>query len=361
MGRPARVAVVVPYFQRKAGVLTGALASIAAQRASFPLEVTVYIANDASPLRPEADIAAAALPSWVRVKVIDRENGGPSAARNTSLDAVEEDMEIIAFIDSDDRWAPDHLERGVVVLRGGADFYFTDHEPLAETGSYFKTLSETSWREDGGKIAVDPCGLPARLAYFGGRRLVADTGSGVEDVFDFTDADAIIPLCQEYIAHTSTMIISKAALGEVRFNESVRAAGEDFNYTCRLAVAARRVSFSSRVGCRQSEGVNIFMNAISFDSPNNVRLMADNLYAALALRSDLAPFPEARALLEKKIRSRMEAFAWVWARGIFVFRRLRLRELWPLIRTYPLDLAAFPFLIASFPFRRLLGLPIASA
>lgn len=48
------------------------------------------------------------------LRVVRRENGGIGAARNTGLDAVT--GELVAFIDSDDVWERDKLERQVRVL-----------------------------------------------------------------------------------------------------------------------------------------------------------------------------------------------------------------------------------------------------
>ena len=55
-----------------------------------------------------------------RVKVIHRQNGGLSAARNSGLDAAR--GEAIAFVDADDAVAPDYLEKLRAALeKAGAD------------------------------------------------------------------------------------------------------------------------------------------------------------------------------------------------------------------------------------------------
>ena len=55
-----------------------------------------------------------------RVLVLDRPNGGVSAARNTGLDAASGDT--VTFLDSDDSFAPDHLETLFSLLESaGAD------------------------------------------------------------------------------------------------------------------------------------------------------------------------------------------------------------------------------------------------
>ena len=49
-----------------------------------------------------------------RIRVVRQENGGRSAARNTAVPRGARPL--LSFLDSDDRWLPDKLERQVPVL-----------------------------------------------------------------------------------------------------------------------------------------------------------------------------------------------------------------------------------------------------
>ncbi len=75
-----------------------------------------------------------------RFRLIERENGGLSAARNTALDCCIGD--IIVFLDSDDYMKPDCLERTATEMAGNDcgivqfDLMLTD-----ETESYIKPIS----------------------------------------------------------------------------------------------------------------------------------------------------------------------------------------------------------------------------
>ena len=123
------IAVVIPYYQKSAGVLTRSLKSVFAQTLANDVRLDVIIADDASPLDPAGDVAEAGTPpAGVSIRVVKRANGGPGAARNTALDAVAKDCDLIAFIDSDDEWTPDHLSRAIEALGDEGDFYFANHK-----------------------------------------------------------------------------------------------------------------------------------------------------------------------------------------------------------------------------------------
>ncbi|MCP3460035.1 glycosyltransferase family 2 protein [Bradyrhizobium sp. CCGUVB23] len=98
----ASVSVVIPIYnctERIEGAIRSAL-----DQAPRPLEIIVV--DDASTDSFDRDAIAAIDP---RIRVIRHEtNRGGGAARNTGIDAAR--GELIAFLDSDDRWLPDKLK-----------------------------------------------------------------------------------------------------------------------------------------------------------------------------------------------------------------------------------------------------------
>jgi glycosyltransferase involved in cell wall biosynthesis len=76
-----------------------------------------------------------------RMRVIDRANGGESAARNTALEHAK--GEFLAFLDADDLYLPDHLEGTVGYLQTHADCdgVYTDGYYCDESGTLLQTLS----------------------------------------------------------------------------------------------------------------------------------------------------------------------------------------------------------------------------
>ena len=125
-------AVIIPFFQREAGVLAAAIRSALAQENAGPM--TVIVCDDASPSPAEIDLAMLDPGERSRVILIRQANGGCGSARNAALDILPDGTEWIAFLDSDDRWEPLHITRALAALREGYDFFFAnvirDPEPL---------------------------------------------------------------------------------------------------------------------------------------------------------------------------------------------------------------------------------------
>lgn len=103
------ISVIVPVYNVEKYV-GACLESILAQQVDGTFEVVVV--NDGSTDR-SADIVSRYVDEDSRVRLVTRENGGLSAARNTGID--EAVGRYIAFVDSDDMLAPGHLS----ALMGG--------------------------------------------------------------------------------------------------------------------------------------------------------------------------------------------------------------------------------------------------
>lgn len=128
---------IIPYFQRRPGVLSGTLQRVFAQR-NGP-EIGLIIVDDESPA-PAADEVALLSPSErAAITLIRQKNAGPGFARNVALDALPPTADWIALLDSDDLWEPDHLALAISTLRRGYDFYFTN-EQGGGTATTFDTM-----------------------------------------------------------------------------------------------------------------------------------------------------------------------------------------------------------------------------
>jgi len=122
--RPA-FAAVIPTYQRE-GTVGRAIESVLAQTFA-PREVIVV--DDGS-----TDGTRSLLARFTTVRTIVQEQSGSAAARNRGARAAS--AEWIAFLDSDDWWEPDHLERlaGAIEETGGAaDLYFDDTAVVMHT------------------------------------------------------------------------------------------------------------------------------------------------------------------------------------------------------------------------------------
>lgn len=132
-----KIAVIIPFFQRKPGILARALASVEAQTAIEAGQLQVIVVDDGSPVSAEKEVGGA--DRRHRVTVLRRANGGPGAARNTALDYIEPETRFVAFLDSDDVWAPDHLSTAIGTLEASAaSFFFANFLQLGATEPAFQ-------------------------------------------------------------------------------------------------------------------------------------------------------------------------------------------------------------------------------
>jgi glycosyltransferase involved in cell wall biosynthesis len=113
------VSIVVPAYQAEASI--AATLEQAGNQTYRPIEIVVV--DDGSP-----DGTAAAAGAVPGVRCIRQDNAGPSAARNTGIRAAKGDF--IAFLDADDLWLPDKLERQMALFAAHPelDLVFTDAE-----------------------------------------------------------------------------------------------------------------------------------------------------------------------------------------------------------------------------------------
>jgi len=136
------VSVVMPLHNAADRVEVGVRSVQGQSLADWELLVVDDASTDDSVVRVEA---LAAGDARVRVLRLER-NGGPAVARNAGI--REARGRYIAFLDSDDAWAPEKLARQVALMEQGAVFSFTAMERFDEKGN---------------RLAV--AGVPERIGY----------------------------------------------------------------------------------------------------------------------------------------------------------------------------------------------------
>jgi glycosyltransferase involved in cell wall biosynthesis len=122
------VSVVVPTYG-DAAYLPDALESIAAQTHEN-VEVILVDSSGVDRLRELADRTDG-------VEYVFQEPSGLSAARNAGIDAAS--GEVVAFLDADDRWAPEKLERQLAALDDGADVVYSDVYLVEPEGTRYQS------------------------------------------------------------------------------------------------------------------------------------------------------------------------------------------------------------------------------
>jgi succinoglycan biosynthesis protein ExoW len=225
------LAVIIPFYQKTAGLLPNALRSIATQRdCELP---TVIVVDDASPIAAEDEIAQLgdAMRS-LSITVIKQRNAGPAAARNRGLDALGPEVTRVAFLDSDDTWSESHLAHVHEALDAGFDAFFADHWQLGQSIGAFAR---------GGRI--DPRAHPA---------------IGTSDALHAFSGDMFDQIIRGNVIGTSTVAYAFERFRGLRFDEAYFSAGEDYLFWIALARSGARFAFSSEIEAHYGYGVNVY-------------------------------------------------------------------------------------------------------
>lgn len=279
-------AVVIPYFQRQAGILVHALRSIAEQDVACP--VHVYVVDDDSPIPAAPEVALVNWPAHMTVQVLKQRNGGPGSARNHGLDQLKTER-WVAFLDSDDRWNPYHLSSAMYAFVEGFDYYTANtldgdnnivHRMHFPQGLPLKPYKDIEWAQE----------LMEPLIHF--------TVKGP-------------------ISGSSTMVMTRDLIGNTRFHVGLRTAGEDGLFTTAIASKQPRVMISSRVDTRLGQGVSIFSSG-SWGSQAALRRTLYFHRSRILMRPFVRRFPKARQSVEETIaRSRRD----VWSSALATLKR----------------------------------------
>lgn len=112
------ISAVIPTYNR-AHLITGALESIAAQ--SYAVD-EIIVVDDGSTDDTEAVVKSCAAKTGHGTPVIylRQDNAGGNVARNRGIETAKGD--VIAFLDSDDLWAVDKLEKQMAVLNANPEY-----------------------------------------------------------------------------------------------------------------------------------------------------------------------------------------------------------------------------------------------
>jgi succinoglycan biosynthesis protein ExoW len=248
------LAVIIPFFQLKAGILARALRSIRQQRIPEGWLIDVIVVDDGSPCSVDAETRNLSLDGPLRLRIIRQENRGVAAARNRALDEVDRDTGLIAFLDSDDIWPLTHLERAIGALGAGYDFCFRDSRRFGHYASYLRENAEDTTR------------------YI----VAADKEHGLSKIA----SDEFVGLMlKEFPAQVSTVVYKHSIAPDLRFDEKLNAAGEDLLFLCILVTMTRNVAFDHTSCVECGPGLNMYYNNLSWDNPKRLAICIDSLIA----------------------------------------------------------------------------------
>lgn len=273
------VSVVIPAY-RAAGTIGRAVKSVLAQTV---LAAEIIVIDDGSP----DDLAAALAPFGDRVTCLQKENGGAASARNLGIEKAQGDF--IAFLDADDYWEPDKIERQLQV--------FEKHPEVGlVAGQYF----------------AEPPGAERTLAL-----------DYAADWFDRSlNVGGERAFMAAMIIWTGTLLVRRAVLGDERFVEGLETA-EDRDLWTRLVSNAPCFLLSEPLATAVLEPGSLSRSSVSHDCSNMLHVVRRHrkllgkkhvrMWEALTYYRWGACEPEPRVALAKLLRS-----LWLWP---FPFRR----------------------------------------
>lgn len=288
----AKFTVIIPYYQKQAGILRRALTSVFAQTCQ---DFDILIIDDQSPFPVEADLESLTEHQLARIRVIKQPNAGPGGARNTGLDQVDTQTDFVAFLDSDDLWTPDHLRNAHEAMsRFGADCYWASITG-GEAFYYHFDMAELEKTETVTRLAESPLLL---------------------EVAEFPRA----MLRNWSFLHLSCMVIGRPLFTAIRFEAELRLAAEDVLFFCDCALAAERIILCNAPGAVRGEGVNIF-HSIDGDSPQFLSQQFNTWVALDTLEGRFSRKPaEISSIRSYKHTARRQA---LWSQA----RRIRRRKM----------------------------------
>lgn len=275
----AKVTVVIPFYQKRSGILRRALNSIFSQTLQ---DFEIVVVDDASPCPIDGDLEGLDAAQRARIRVIHQANAGPGGARNTGLNAIAADSQFAAFLDSDDEWAPDHLRNAVAAMtRHDADCYWASIDGGEGFGYHFG-VAQLQKTEKTVVLQDDP--LVVEVPEMS-RVMLKDWG----------------------FLHLSCMVIAKPLFETIRFDAEFRLAAEDVLFFCDCVLAAKRVILCDAAGAQRGEGINIF-HSIDSKSPEFLQQQFNTWAALDTLERRFAHKPaELQLIRDYKLMARKQA------------------------------------------------------
>ncbi len=266
------VGVVIPYFQRQPGILRRAIESILAQRLPDGVGVQIVVVDDGSPSPVWPEIEGFVFESPFAIRIVPQANAGVAAARNAGLDAMAAIHRYVAFLDSDDIWPTDHLASALAALEDGLDLYFCDN---AREGFHTSYLAD---RVGTLLPTLEPGGIC---------RIPRDTFA--------------IATLQANAAQLSTIVYRRRVHPHLRFEPTLRHAGEDLLFLMELSQRCASIGFSVTDHVTCSDGINMYYSNFGWDSPLRIAILLDRVAALSAVPRRVALSPQNRRELDRQI------------------------------------------------------------
>jgi succinoglycan biosynthesis protein ExoW len=286
----ATFTVVIPFYQKEAGILRRALKSIFDQ--SYQ-DFDIVIVDDESPLPADTELQGIEDTWKSRIRVIRQQNGGPGAARNTGLDNLGPTTRFAALLDSDDVWLPDHLKNAYESMtRFDAECYWASMQASDEFYYHFG-MAELERTEGGTRLSEKPL------------------------LIEMPDLASVMLKNWSFL-HLSCMVIARPVFETVRFDPSLRLAAEDVLFFVDCILKSKRTLLCDEEGAARGMGLNIF-HSIDNRSPQFLRQQFNTWVALDTLEERFRTRPgDVASIASYKNTARQQA---LWSQAGRVKRR----------------------------------------
>lgn len=242
-----RIAVIIPYYQNKEGLLKRAVESVKNQVISEGVDLIVV--DDSSPHPAELELSDWDPGPGVRLEIIKQPNSGPGKARNSGINNLTSDIEYIAFLDSDDYWEENHLKFALKAFDAGADIYFSNY-----------LFSDK-------RIKMSNLAKECKGYY-----MLFDS----KESFWNTAGYALQMLVLNGYVQTTTVVYRYKQFKSIRFPHDFYRCGEDTTFWLQLAIGGARAIFSTNVEAFGGSGVNIFSDNV-WGTVKQVHITSDEI------------------------------------------------------------------------------------
>ena len=278
------IAIIIPYFQRNAGLLKACVRSILEQEGVSDFRIIVV--DDESPVPAEEELAEIVGGEESRIEVIWQANAGPGAARNTGLDHIPAGTQFVAFLDSDDHWTGPFLADAVTALERGYDLFFGNSTRTANRKTRFDW-----WAEKGLNLRAEdhrPIDAEREIYEYQG------------DFFDLL-------VRRTSIVGPTTLAYRFDRFSDVRFDPTIFN-GQDRLFKLTLGQDVQRVAFSPKVYAYEGEGVNIFDKS-QWGSEGSLRFLSSYIRLAKTVLAQIRLNSAQRAFVHDQLTESRRSFA----------------------------------------------------
>lgn len=314
------LSVVIPFFQRKPGVLGKTLQSLEAQTIPQGWQLRAVLIDDGSPLPARQEVFGYELTGPRTLHLVEQVNSG--VGRNHGLKIAIPKTDAIAFLASDDIWPSDHVARAIAALDEGFVFYFTDNRRAGSHEAHVRSLHVPRTAE-----------------------LISEENknSGIVEL----PIDKIVDLClREFPYQASTVVYRKKIAPLLRFSTHLKSSGEDVLFFTELLARSSRVGFDLDSVVECGESVNIFFSNLGWDASRLLNIKVDRLltHGVLAKADFLGE--NNKALNEGRIKNFTGELSFHLVRNLLKNPGKATPQAWRLLKT---DLGAGIRVFAGFP------------